>query len=551
MGSRRAILTKATTVAPASIGSSSLVRWSYLALAICVCSLAVPSPARAQSPPETESAPSEEEGAESGVDPSGAPNEDDRAPRATEAPPSDAEPVSPEDEDDDDDEDEADDEERTSDPRMAADGAEEAGRPAVRSSRARPVRRELRETLPGMYPETIPRFKGKGVWLGSPDRRFIFRVTGFVQFDSRLVTDLAGERSDAYVLWRRTRVTLDGRFFGDFEYRVMWDNNTHPLFPSDFHLDWRKYYELNIRIGAFKSPLSLERISRSYALWHIERSYAAGLAPNRDVGLWLYGQTKNGFFNYDVAVLSGAYNLEILTRFIGTPEFANRVMFMPFRWFDMPSLKNFGIGFAWTLGQEFGSPEAPRLGRIRSSSTLYTLFAYRGGEDGAFAHGLRDRQSLHFTWFHNKTLLFGEWTRSAQRVARGLHGGSEPDVSDYLQHYAWTFSASYTFMDGDTNTFWGVKPSKPLNIRKGQFGAVTGSVRYTEIYFDRNAFPIYADPASAVQAARGAGTSWQWHLTPSLEAQADLEFNFPVGGAAGGQSLPTEVAFMTRIEARY
>lgn len=143
-----------------------------------------------------------------------------------------------------------------------------------------------RETLPGMYPENLGIYDGLGFWAGTTDRAFVLRLAGFTHIDSRYASGSVDGGSEYGMFLRRTRFSMDGRFFGKFEYRVMFDTLIDPLSPYDFHLDWRPIHEFNIRVGGFKSPFGLERRSRAYALLFAERGWPTVLAPNRDLGVY-------------------------------------------------------------------------------------------------------------------------------------------------------------------------------------------------------------------------------------------------------------------------
>lgn len=417
---------------------------------------------------------------------------------------------------------------------------------------------ERRETLPGLYPEATGMYDGKGIWAGTPDRAYTFRVTGFVHLDSRFNMDLSGHNpTESDMFWRRARITLDGRLPYAFEYRLMWDNLIDPLMPYDFHIDWRPMSEFNIRLGGFKSSFSLERRARSYALTTIERGHPSSLAPNRDLGIFFYGQTKNGLFSYDVSLASGAIDLDVLTDYYGTPDFAGRVYFLPFRLFDeLEALQNLGIGFSWTVGNEFGDASNSRLGVLRKAprrsafAGRFLLDWARGPDGTAVAHGFRDRQGVQLHWSHKQNQVFAEYHRSAQVVALAQADGTI-DNHQYLAHQAWQVWGSHTYLKGDKNGFFGVYPKKPFNLKKKQYGGFTSTVRYHGIRFDPNTFPLYGNSEVSVLSNHGFLHSFQWHVNSMLELQFDQEINVSRMADPSTQSHPPELMLGTRVELRY
>jgi phosphate-selective porin OprO and OprP len=441
----------------------------------------------------------------------------------------------------------------------------DAGEPEPDTRASEPVTSPYRsrETLPGLYADSAGMFVGQGFWAGTPDRQFTFRLSGFLHLDARFSANV-GERGRGVgdggveLYSRRARFTLDGRLFGQLDYRAMWDVLIDPVVPYDFHLDWRLRSEINVRVGGFKSPFGMERRARAYALLFMDRALPTSLAPNRDLGLYLYGQTREGFFSYDVAVVTGAENLGTRYEFSSSPDFAGRVYFQPFRLGKeggprhFPALKHFGVGVSWTVGTEFGSEEQTRLSTIRvmprgSAYGGRLLFRYLSDDDGStLAYGIRDRQSVHGHWHHGRFHTFFEYVRSAQRVARSFDEAAAPLHQAYLAHHAWqgVFSVN---LNGDENTFFGVTPSRPLNLSKGHWGSVTTSLRYHELYIDRGAFPQFADPELWARTIRAVTTSLQWHINLRFEAQLDMEYMIP----GGTLNLPPEFAAMLRLEVRY
>lgn len=416
-----------------------------------------------------------------------------------------------------------------------------------------------REVIPGLYPEATGRFYGgQGLWVGTPDRSFTLRASGFAHFDTRLATRGDADNLEANVFWRRVRVTVDGRLFGQLEYRLMYDFVFDPIIPYDFTLDWRPIPELNVRVGGFKSAFGFERRARSYGLFFIERGWPSSLSPNRDLGAFVYGQTRDGFFSYDVAVVAGAENLAVQYGFrSGPPDLAGRVYVQPFRLVDgVPELRHLGIGLSWTVGEEIGAVGDTRITNVRASPRRNgyggrLLFAHRNDATGTVvAHGRRDRQSVHGHWHYGPVGAVFEYVRSAQEVRLVTGGAVLPEHDALLVAHAWQLVLSVTLAPGDQVTFFGVSPTRPFDPRIDQWGGATVSVRYQELYFEEAAFPVFADPDSSVRAARAIGLSLQWHVNLLLEVQTELEVTVPEGGAPGGDA-PTELAWMTRVEGRY
>jgi phosphate-selective porin OprO/OprP len=398
------------------------------------------------------------------------------------------------------------------------------------------------EVLPGAMARGIGKVDGRPIWLGTPDRQFIFRFSGFVHLDQRFPTSIGpdGPESEFINLVRRARFAGEGTVFGQLDYRVMFDPAVE-LLPLDAYLDWRALPEINLRVGRFKSPFGFERRARAFSLVFNERGYPNTLAPNRDIGVFLHGQTRDGFFSYDVALLSGGANLESITTIRDTPDGAGRIYFQPFRLTDaVPVLREFGVGLSGTFGYEYGAPDDPRLGRI-ATSVRSVFFQYL--PDLTHADGERIRWSVHGHWRHERFNTMWEYAWVGQRMSAG-------DQSAFIAHHAWQAYGGMTLTDDEWG-FFGINPKKPFNPLRNEWGALALAVRYTGIELDDGVFPHFADRAVAVSQAHSASTSFQWVLNQNLGFQVDLESVFFVDGAPGSANRPTEVSLMSRLQAFY
>ncbi len=395
------------------------------------------------------------------------------------------------------------------------------------------------EILPGAMarPTGIP--KNRGLWFGSPDRRFMLRALGLAHLDGRFTLAPTG---DVDVLPRRLRIAIEAVMFGELDFRGAFDVAVRPL-PIDFYLDWRRFPEFSVRVGIFKSPFGFERRARAFALTFIERGFPNELSPNRDVGVFFHGQSKEGFFSYDVALLSGAADLESIDEMArDDPEIAGRIYFQPFRLLDVPALYHFGLGLSGSYGEERGNPEDARLGRV-STLGRQRIFEYQGGEDGAYANGTRARFSAHGFWRKDRWKALFEYVWSMQRVQRG-------QAAAPVAHQAWQAWVSYAVTD-DENGFFGISPKRPLDPSRGQWGGVSVAARVQGIHLDPTAFREgFADAARFAKMAQGTSLSAQWHMTDLLELEAELQLTVFDGPTAGPLTDP-ELTFALRLEANF
>jgi phosphate-selective porin OprO and OprP len=431
--------------------------------------------------------------------------------------------------------------------------AARAGEPSRRegaeelTDRPRALALRKLEVLPGAMARGTGKVEGRAIWMGTPDKRFIFRFSGFVHMDMRYAGGLGEEGRDFEVipLARRARFAAEGTTFGELDYRIMFDPAVD-VYPLDAYLDWRPLAEVNLRVGKFKSPFGFERRARAFSLVFNERGFPTLLAPNRDFGAFLHGQTVDGFFSYDVAALGGAADMESIHMLRGSPEAAGRIYLQPFRLVDLAdALRHFGVGASFTYGTEDGSAGDPRVGALQTTGRD-RFFRYRDGSDDgpiAYADGQRRRWSLHGHWRHGRVNTLWEYIRSEQHVT--AETTSRTAANEAFQIYAGMA------LTDDEWGFFGIVPRRPFDPSRGSFGAVALAARYHQISMDPGIFPELADPDAAAQGARAGSLSLQWVHNENLGGQLDFETVFFEGGAPGGLNRPTELNVAFRIQAFY
>jgi phosphate-selective porin OprO and OprP len=370
--------------------------------------------------------------------------------------------------------------------------------------------------MPGFMSRPLSPPPAGGVFVRSDDGRFVYRMSGFVHLQTDALFRPTDEDSprDVDVSVRRARLSLESTVFSIVDARLLFDV-AMDVVPLDAYVDLRAHRALNVRVGKFKSPLSLERLAPVFAVPFIERaSLPTTLAPNRDFGVFVHGETMQQTFGYELALLGGADDLEVRNFYSGSPHVAGRLFVMPFRAASRAApLHGLGFGFSATAGDS----------RVNDGSKL--------------------RLSVHG---HYQLERFAAWFEYVDN--RDGVGATDPSVA--VRKRAWVAQTSVA-LTADENDFFGLRPRRPFNLRAGHVGAVALALRVHELRSDE---PLGSDPEGAQSTptwARAAGAALLWKPNHVFEWRVDVEHTRRRGVTSAGPARGDETAVRTRLEVRF
>jgi len=394
----------------------------------------------------------------------------------------------------------------------------------------------------------------EGFYIKSNNGQYTLRLKGLVQADARFfLKDDLNTISDQFLV-RRVRPIFEGTLTKYFDFRIMPDFGSGTITLQDAYADIKPFHQyFKIRGGKFKPPVGLERLQSASNLFSIERGLPTNLVPNRDIGFQLFGEFLEGTIQYAVAGFDGVPDNTSggLNAFDGDntdgKDFAGRVFFHPFRKTEIEPLKKLGFGVAGTFGTQSGSPTGTNLPSYKTIGQN-TFFNYITGAaptaaNTVVASGERHRITPQLYYYYKSFGLFGEYVSSSTEVSIGSN-------STQLTHQAWQAAAEY-FLTGEEDNWTGVVVKRPINPKKGQWGAVSVGARYNEQRNDPNSFPIYANPATSAQRARAWGAVVNWHLNNNFKFTVSYDQTRFKGGAAGGGDRPIENALFSRLQIYY
>jgi phosphate-selective porin OprO/OprP len=372
-----------------------------------------------------------------------------------------------------------------------------------------------------------------GFVLSSESGDFRLQLRGYAQFDGRFYPgDEAGAAVDSFLL-RRARPILSGTVGRYFDFNLTPDFGGGSTVLQDAYIELRASSKLRVRVGKQKPPVGLERLQSATALSFVERSYPSSLLPVRDIGVQVTGDLLGGVVHYAGGVFDGAPDGGSVDGDLQDgKDLAGRLFVSPWKRRG-GALKDLGFGVAGTTGDQTGAPAPYRSG---GQLPIVSLVA------GAVYDGSRTRLTPQLSLYSGRLGLQGEYARSRAdvRKADGTRGR--------LELTAWQATALFV-LSADKASFAGVRPAKPFDPAKGQWGAVELAARANGLEVDGDTVAAgFVDSSRSVRDAFAWAVGLNWHLTRNVKQVLDYERTRFTGGAAGGADRDDENALFIRTQ---
>jgi phosphate-selective porin OprO/OprP len=368
----------------------------------------------------------------------------------------------------------------------------------------------------------------EGFTLQSGDYKLQLR--GYAQFDGRFFSGDEGPLAvDTFVL-RRVRPVLQGTLGKAFEFQIMPDFGGGVTVLQDAWLDFKPSPKLGVRVGKYKSPVGLERLQSATAMTFVERAFPTVIVPNRDVGVMLHGDLAGGIVAYAAGIFDGAPDGGSVDVDLNDgKDLEGRVFLSPFKK-TKSVLQGLGFGIAGTTGKQSGPLPAYKSSGQVSVITILT---------GVTADGTRQRYSPQLSFYTGRLGVLAEYAHSESWVKK-------PDSTRVqIGAGAWEVTTSVC-LTGDTASYAGVRPTKPFDPSKGQWGALELAARVHGLELDRDAYDGGAvDSTKSAREVFAWGVGLNWSLNRNIKQVVDFErATFTGGAAAGGDRAPENAIFI-------
>ncbi|HRE88871.1 MAG TPA: porin [Myxococcota bacterium] len=380
-----------------------------------------------------------------------------------------------------------------------------------------------------------PKKPDRKLELTSRDGAQKVRIGGQLQVDALVFPSDTEDTNIDDVRLRRARLDVRSQIARDYRLRIQLDFANSNLQIVDANLELTHIEELRIRAGKDKSPVSVDRGQSATVMHFLERGATNQTAPNRDIGLQVFGAIADGLVDYQLGLFAGAPDgaTSVESNVDDRFDVAGRVTFAPWEPLE--------IGVTFSHGVARGSAAAPQLGAYRTSGRA-AWFRYLdgdGADDTVVADGARNRLGGHLSFHLGPIGLFGEVIASSQALSLGATRGT-------VTHIGWVGQVSGV-LTGEDASFSGVTPTRA--VWDGGPGAVELAVRVHGIDVDDRAFSRgFADPERYASAYLALTVGATWYLDPHFKVQLNYERSSFDGGAPNGFDRPAEDLLGMRLQ---
>lgn len=309
----------------------------------------------------------------------------------------------------------------------------------------------------------------------------------------------------------------------------------------DVYLNYSQFTPVQVQVGKFKMPFSLDENTGATNLDFVYRSLMAStLAPGRDRGYMVHGriggrrlQYQLGRFEHDGRNAKSKNS----DRVFGDDTVAARVVSAPFRT-SKSVAREFEVGVAWASGDLSGEG----LSGIRGK----TVFGETFFSNDYPVLGRRKRLGFETRWQPGPVSLQAEFSRvTDERLGEGV----EDDDLSPLRGRGWYVSGTWA-ITGDKKADGLDATTRPLF--RGGIGAIEIVGRFEKLTFDSTAAANGSDPSTSPRADIILGNSDRvltlganWYLNRWVKVQFNLikeTLSDPEQGP-----LPTKPSFWSRV----
>lgn len=346
--------------------------------------------------------------------------------------------------------------------------------------------------------------------------------------------------------FRRVRIGIEGKAFGDFEYNFLYDFGGSGIEEGGkISAAWLQYNGLGfakLRVGAFPPPTGLEDAASNASSLFPERASIAetvrGLAGGdgrTGIGLYSTGERWTA-----AAVLTG--NVIGTSTYDEQVGFVGRVTYVPYK--RENTVVHLGANANLVLSPAATGPDVP--GGVSSPVRLRDRPELRVDGARLIDTGNIDADGVtalgaEFGVQHKNLYLQAEYFDiDVERRASAL---DDPSFSGWYVQGSWILTGETRRYSATNAGFDGPKPDKAFSLKNGTWGAWELALRYSNIdlNYRENDLPALGSVRGGEQEILSIGLNWYLNNAVMLQAgyrNVSVDRTSP-GGTAFGAGVAT------------
>lgn len=318
-----------------------------------------------------------------------------------------------------------------------------------------------------------------GLRMETADGEFRFRLGGRIQNDWAFWEDSESLETavgalDGGVELRRARLYVSGVLYRHVEFKANYDFAGGDAEAKDVYMGLTDLpvegpggTSLNLRIGHFKEPFSLEELTSSKYITFLERALPNVFAPSRNVGVMLHGDAAAGRASYGVGVFretddsgfTADDDYNFTARLTGAPVYADE------------GRRAAHVGVSWTYKSVADG------GTLRFRQRPEVHLAPRFVDTGSLAADSATIVGLEGAWVEGPLSVQGEYTAAFVTS----EAGGDPTLGGYYLQASYWLTGEQRNYEADGGEFGRVAPRADLLGGEGGSGAWEVALRFSKL----------------------------------------------------------------------
>ncbi len=397
-------------------------------------------------------------------------------------------------------------------------------------------------------------FYDEGVHFATDNKTFEATIGGVIQADSLVFGKSYPVRNDFDI--RRARLFSKGRIYNYFTYKLeaeLEGGSSNRLIDAYLNFDY--FPQIQLRVGQFKEPFSLEHLISDKYLPFNERSFIYYLTPERDVGVMLHGKLLGETVNYGLGMFNGDGRDAQRRSQKKDKEYTGRIVLRPFYKTNIWFLRGLHLGGGYSYARLDTSDFNFKV-RTPARTAFFTVQA-RAKFNITQQVDSMQRYGLEAAYTLGPLLLMGEFVENS-------YDGVKLANTDPFDFYVRSWYAGFLLMlTGEKPEMKGgvlkkIRPRRSFDIKQRDWGAFGVAFRYADFEAERIVYEYLVHEGYSVRQAYSITANLNWYLNSMMRITFEYsrtKFSSPLflGTSWKGYSYyrAVENSFITRFQLEF